>query len=262
MTKLNSEQLFKFLNALCDVAQGQTLKYFRKDFEVANKLEGAFDPVTIADRAAEEVIRAMIEKAFPDHGIIGEEYGVTNAQSSVQWVIDPIDGTRAFISGLPLWGTLIGLYVDGTPFAGVMHQPFSDERYICDGSQSVLLHNKKMKTLHCSSVDALSAATLMTTSPKLFEGEEAHVYERLESEVRLARYGADCYAYAMIASGHVDLVVESGLHIYDIAALIPLVEKAGGLMTNWEGGDCSQGGRVLAASNKQLHEQAMKILNA
>jgi len=259
---LSEKSLGEFLNHLCDLAQVETLSRFRNTLDISNKLAGAgFDPVTEADRAAEQVIRTAIEKQFPDHGILGEEFGTSNPDAEHFWIIDPIDGTRAFISGLPTWGTLIGLYENGKPCAGIMHQPFTGERYVCDGGQSVLVHNNKTRKLATSQTASLSDAIIMTTSPALFSVAELEHYKKLEVACKLPRYGADCYAYCLLASGHVDLVVEAGLNPYDIAALIPIVECAGGVFTDWQGGSPAMGGQVLVAANADLHRQAMALLN-
>ena len=256
------DELESFLHALCDAAAVETLKTFRQPMAVDNKEAGGFDPVTVADKAAERAIRKLIKQRFPDHGILGEEYGEENSGAQFCWIIDPIDGTRSFISGLPLWGTLIGLYRDGEPLAGIMHQPFTGERYFSDGGESVLVHNDKRTKIRGSKIDALENAIMLTTSPKIFSADEMSVFEKIERAVKLSRYGTDCYAYAMVASGQVDLVVESQLFIYDIAALIPIVENSGGRMTNWQGGSAAQGGQILASANEELHKNAIEMLNS
>lgn len=257
---LKPNELTDFFNALCDLASVETLSRFRKQVDVTNKLSQGFDPVTEADKAAEQVIRQAISKRFSDHGILGEEFGATNADAEYQWIIDPIDGTKAFISGLPSWGTLIGLYKLGKPFAGIMHQPFTGERYVCDGEKSFLSHKDDTSQLKTSDTQALSDAIIMTTSPAFFNAHEFERYQRLEALCKLPRYGADCYAYCMLASGHIDLVVEAGLNAYDIAALIPIVEKSGGIFTDWQGRSPAHGGQVLVAANKTLHEKALEVL--
>ena len=257
---ISTLELTDFLNELCEVSKVETLSRFRKPVDITNKLDEGFDPVTQADKAAEKAIRNLILERYNNHGILGEEYGATNPDAQYQWIIDPIDGTKAFISGLPTWGTLIGLYFEGKPHAGVMYQPFTDERYICDGEKSVLVHGERVLSLETSETDRLCDATIMTTSPALFDDEELEQYTKVESACRLPRYGTDCYAYCLLASGHIDLVVEAGLNAYDIAALIPIVERAGGIFTNWQGGSAAQGGQVLVAANEKLHQQALEIL--
>lgn len=259
--ELEAKPLSDFLNHLCDLAQVETLSRFRSGLEITNKLSNGFDPVTQADKAAENAIRNAIIKIYPDHGILGEEFGSINPDAEYVWIIDPIDGTKAFISGLPTWGTLIGLYKNTQPFAGIMHQPFTGERYISNGEDAFLYHQDKVYSLKTSTTGVLSDAVLMTTSPDFFSLDEATLYKRVEAACKLPRYGADCYAYCLLASGHVDLVIEAGLNAYDIAALIPIVEQAGGVFTNWQGGSAADGGQVLVAANEILHGQAMKLLN-
>ena len=259
---MDANTIRSFLNELCDLAQHETLSRFRSNVQITNKLSGGFDPVTEADREAEKVIREAILNRYPDHGIVGEEFGTVNENAQYQWIIDPIDGTRAFISGLPLWGTLIGLYFEKQPLAGVMHQPFIEERFLCDGVTSVWHRNGAESVLSTSKTRDIEDAIIMTTTPALFTTEEKVVYEQLEAQCRLPRYGADCYAYCVLAAGHVDLVVESGLNAYDIAALVPIVEKAGGCFTDWQGNSNAVGGQVIAAANPELHAKALKVLNS
>jgi histidinol phosphatase-like enzyme (inositol monophosphatase family) len=255
--------LTRFFHEMCDCSAEQTLPLFRTHPDVTNKLEEDFDPVTEADQQAEIAIRKLIESRFPEHGIIGEEFGSVRTDAQYQWIIDPIDGTRAFISGIPVWGTLIGLYDNGIPVAGVMDQPFTRERYLAIGGTSHLsIAGGKSVSLNTATVDRLDQAILMTTSPNLLTGENDRAYFEVEKRVKLARYGCDCYAYCQLAAGQVDLVIESGLNIYDIAALIAIIEGAGGLVTNWAGGDASQGGSVVAAANRALHTKALEQLNS
>lgn len=252
-------EILEFMRGLAQAAAAETLPRFRRRAAVDNKLDAGFDPVTEADREAEKVIRRMLGERFPDDGILGEEFGLSNADSSQRWVIDPIDGTRAFISGLPLWGTLVGLTVEGRAVAGMMSQPFTGELYLADET-GAYLEGPGGRRLETSDVKELSQATLCTTTPAMFGGAKRACYDRLEAGMRLARYGTDCYAYAMLASGHVDLVVEPGLQAYDIVALIPLIEQAGGMVTTFEGGRPENGGDIIAAANAELHAKARAIL--
>jgi myo-inositol-1(or 4)-monophosphatase len=237
------------------------LPFFRALHATEDKSRGGvFDPVTEGDRAGESVMRHMIKRQFPAHGVLGEEFGSENTDAEYVWVLDPIDGTRAFISGIPVWGTLIGLTRNGVPVYGMMHQPFSGERFSGDGREARYEGPGGPKKLRTRQTTDLATATLMTTTPALFKGEEAEAFARVESEVRLSRYGCDCYAYCMLAAGHVDLVIESGLKPYDIVALIPIIEGAGGIVTSWDGGSAAGGGRILAAGSKALHEATMARL--
>ena len=249
------------LHRLADAAEKETLPRFRVPLDVRNKLASGFDPVTEGDREAERAIRAVIERSHPGHAIVGEEFGTKTGADPWTWIVDPIDGTRAFVSGLPVWGTLIGLYEDGRPHAGMMAQPFTRERYWSDGEAAWLrVGDAEPRRLATSEVEDLASATMMSVDPHLFEGAEARGWERLRGEARLTRYGCDCYAYAMVAAGHVELVVETGMQIYDIAALIPLIEHAGGVVTAWDGTSAAQGGRVVAAANPTIHAAALTVL--
>jgi histidinol phosphatase-like enzyme (inositol monophosphatase family) len=249
-----------FFNRLADAAKAETLPRFRSGLDVTNKHEGGFDPVTEGDRAAELAIRALVETHYPEHGFLGEEHDTYGLDRDLVWVVDPIDGTRAFISGVPVWGTLIGLREKGRAIMGLMDQPFTGERYFADGTASWYSGpggDRQIRTRACQDI---SDAILFTTSPHIF-GADLEAYMRVEGKVRLFRYGVDCYAYALLAAGHVDLVVENSLKPYDVGALIPLIEQAGGVMTTWDGGRPENGGRILAAATKALHEQAMELLN-
>ena len=247
------------LHALCDLAEVQTIRHFRAPMEITNKLEKGFDPVTIADQAAETAIRTYLIKHFPDHGILGEEHASINENADYCWIIDPIDGTRAYISGLPTWGTLIGLSYKGTPIAGVMHQPFTGEKFLYAGKHSFLEHHQKKQRMSTSSVTDLGQATLMSTAPELFTGSDENAFSQLSKACRLTRFGFDCYAYAMVAAGHVELVVECGLNAYDIAPLIPVIEQAGGCVASWKGESAAGGGKVIAAANDHILNAALEI---
>ncbi|HEU4520326.1 MAG TPA: histidinol-phosphatase [Microvirga sp.] len=251
----------QFVNELATVSGQAILPFFRSTIAADDKSRGGiFDPVTEADRAGEAAMRQLIKRAFPDHGIVGEEFGAEREDAEYVWVLDPIDGTRSFIAGMPTWGTLIGLNRHGSPAFGMMHQPFTGERFFGDGG-SARFHGpggeRRLMTRRCGS---LRDATLSTTSPKLFTGEALRAYDRVESVVRLARYGYDCYAYCMLAAGHVDLVVETGLKPYDIVALIPIIEGAGGVVSTWDGGSAAGGGSIVAAGDRRLHEVALELL--
>ncbi|MCX8996837.1 histidinol-phosphatase [Rhizobiaceae bacterium BDR2-2] len=250
-----------FFDRLADAASAETLPRFRAGIDVVNKQAGGFDPVTEGDRAAETAIRAVIAEAYPDHGILGEEHDNVGLDRDNVWVIDPIDGTRAFISGLPTWGTLIGFYQKGRATCGLIDQPFTGERYLADGERTLYRGPGGERTLRVRDCGDLADATLFTTSPHLFRGTEAERYREVESRVRLFRYGVDCYAYALLAAGHIDLVIENGLKPYDVGGVIPVVEQAGGIMTSWDGGRPEMGGSIIAAGSRAVHEQAMRLLN-
>ncbi|MCW2315117.1 myo-inositol-1(or 4)-monophosphatase [Rhodoblastus acidophilus] len=257
-----------FVERLATVSGEAIMPFFRTAFALDDKnVGGVFDPVTEADRAAETAMRRVIGQTFPSHGLIGEEFGSREAESEYVWVLDPIDGTKSFISGLPLWGTLIGLLHQGAPCYGLMNQPFTRERFYGDGHAAFWSgynggNEKTIRKLRVRPCHELERATLMTTSPQLIPAELRPRYEALESKVRLTRYGGDCYAYCMLAAGQIDLVVEAGLNIYDIVALIPIIKGAGGIVTTWDGGDPSKGGAIVAAGDKRVHELALQILNA
>ncbi len=258
---MSTEMLLPFLDHLADAASEAIMPHFRASGAVDNKAASGFDPVTAGDRAAEAALRALINTTYPDHGIMGEEFGNENLDADHVWVLDPIDGTRAFISGLPVWGTLIGLLAGGRPILGMMAQPFTGERFSGDGLTAHYTGPGGPSALKTRACVSLSDAVLSTTTPALFKGAERDSYLRVEEQVRLVRYGTDCYAYCMVAAGFMDAVVETGLHPYDIVALIPVIEGAGGRVTNWEGGPASAGGRVVAAGDPRLHAEILETLN-
>jgi myo-inositol-1(or 4)-monophosphatase len=250
-----------FVDRLANVS-GETIRpFFRTALGVENKSRsGDFDPVTAADRAAEAAMRALIKKTFPEHGILGEEFGAERADAEYVWVLDPIDGTKSFICGLPAWGTLIALTRRGEPIYGMMHQPFTREHFVGDGKAASYrgpAGDRKLRTRPCA---ALAEAVLMTTSPLLMQDADRQCFARVESAVRLSRYGGDCYAYCVLAAGHIDLVIETELKPYDVLPLIPIIEGAGGIVTTWDNGSPNAGGRIIAAGDRRVHAQAMAML--
>jgi histidinol phosphatase-like enzyme (inositol monophosphatase family) len=251
-----------FMRRVAEVAAAETLPRFRRNGAIANKYAEGFDPVTEADREAEQAVRRLIRAEFPDHGILGEEHGLENEASPLRWIIDPIDGTRSFISGMPLWGTLVGLTDGGDAVAGMMSQPFTGEFFFAADGRSSYDGPGGARRLSTRDTTALSEATLCTTTPALFSGRRREIYDDLEGHVRLARYGTDCYAYAMLAAGNIDLVVETKLQPYDIVALIPIIEMAGGMITAWAGGPAEKGGDIVAAATPELHAAASRFLRA
>jgi myo-inositol-1(or 4)-monophosphatase len=248
-----------FLHHLADIAAGVILPRFREPIGIESKQTDRFDPVTAADIEAERAMRAAIEAAYPDHGILGEEFGSSNVEADSVWVIDPIDGTRSFIAGVPLWGVLIGLTQNNTPRLGLMAQPFIGERFFGDCVTAHYDGPGGARQLATRSCGGIGEATIFTTSPDLFSAVERSAYQRVESKSRLARYGLDCYAYCMIAAGFVDAVVEAGLKPYDILPLIPIIEGAGGKVTDWSGNPVSSG-NVVATGDPRLHDRILRIL--
>jgi myo-inositol-1(or 4)-monophosphatase len=250
-----------FVEQLAAVAGETILPFFRTSIGVDDKgPTGKFDPVTAADRAAEQAMRTMIRRTFPEHGIIGEEFGSDRADAEYVWVLDPIDGTKSFIAGMPVWGTLIALTRMGEPVFGTMHQPFTRETFSGDGGAARYKGPGGKRDLHVRACGALSEAILFTTSPMLMDEADRECFRRVEQSVRLSRYGGDCYAYCMLAAGHIDLVIETGLKPYDIIPLIPIVTGAGGIATSWDGGPAELGGRVVVSGDRRVHEAALKML--
>ncbi len=263
----------RFVERLADVSGEAILPFFRTALAAEDKDPGgAFDPVTEADRGAETAMRRLIEQTFPGHGIVGEEFASRRESAEYVWVLDPIDGTKSFICGLPTWGTLIGLTHRGVPVYGLMNQPFTRERFSGDGRAAhwrgparlgassgagAGMETRRLTTRPC---DDLARATLMTTSPLLIDEKLRDKFYRVERQARLSRYGGDCYAYCALAAGHVDLVIESNLNPYDIVALIPIVQGAGGVITTWDGESAEKGGSIIAAGDPRAHEAAMALL--
>ncbi|QQO35130.1 histidinol-phosphatase [Bradyrhizobium diazoefficiens] len=251
-----------FIGRLATVSGETILPFFRTSLSIDDKSKTKdFDPVTEADRAAEAVMRRLIKASFPQHGIVGEEFGNEREDADYVWVLDPIDGTKSFIGGFPIWGTLIALLHKGTPVYGMMHQPFIGERFSGDNGSANYKGPSGERRLQVRRCASLSEATTYTTSPLLMNERDRAIFGRIEQGARLSRYGGDCYSYCMLAAGHVDLVVETELKPYDIAALIPIVTGAGGVVTTWEGKPAQGGGRIVAAGDARVHEEALKLLN-
>ena len=222
---------------------------------------GGFDPVTAADRAAEQVIRTAITAAFPEHAILGEEHGRQDGSSDLTWVIDPIDGTRSFILGQLHWGVLVALH-DGTrPIVGVMHQPYVGETFTGAAGGAEWRRGAQRRRLRTRACASLDQAVLATTHPDVFATRaERAAFDLLASRARMVRYGGDCYSYCLLAMGLIDAVIESTLQPYDVQALIPIVEGAGGCMTTWGGEPADQGGQVIAAGDPVLHRALLEVL--
>ncbi|KAK4740195.1 hypothetical protein R3W88_003892 [Solanum pinnatisectum] len=266
---VEDSQLDKFAavcNKIADAAGEVIRKYFRKSFDILDKED--LSPVTIADQAAEESMVKIIQENFPSHAIYGEEKGWRCQEETAEyvWVLDPIDGTKSFITGKPVFGTLIALLYKGKPILGVIDQPVLRERWIGLSGRRTTLNGQEISTRNCSS---LSKAYMYTTSPHLFEGDAEIAFARVRSKVKVPLYGCDCYAYALLASGFVDLVIESGLKPYDFLSLVPVIEGAGGTITDWKGqhfnwkasaGSPATSFNVVAAGDKQVHQQALDAL--
>lgn len=249
-----------FANRLADVAAAEILPYFRADAGAENKSPGAdYDPVTLADRAAETAIRETIRTDYPAHGVLGEEFGFQPGDSGLTWVIDPIDGTKSFMTGLHHWATLIALFDGERPRLGLAAQPYVGERFFGNGARAELRRPdhrpRPLRTRECLN---LEQATLCATGRDIFEGDdELAAFDAVAERTRMVRYGGDCYLYCMLAAGLVDLVIESTLEAHDVLALIPIIEGAGGVISTWSGGSAVDGGRVIAAGDARVHRQAM-----
>lgn len=246
---------------MADAARAAILPFFRQsNLETDNKLDAGFDPVTVADREAEKAMRAVLAEHRPDDGILGEEFGESAGSSGRVWVLDPIDGTRGFISGTPTWGVLIALGTETGPFLGVIDQPYIGERFVgCDG-QAFAQGPMGNTTLTTRKTRTLDQAIVFTTFPEVGTEAEANAFRAVAQQTKLTRYGMDCYAYALLAAGQVDLVIEAGLNPYDIQAPIALIQAAGGIVTDWQGKPAHDGGRALAAANTDIHAAALEVL--
>lgn len=248
-----------FAHRLADASGAVIRQYFRQPIDVAYKAD--LSPVTRADRETETVIREMIVAAYPEHGVIGEEHPPERADADYLWIIDPIDGTRPFMAGVPVFGTLIALTHKGVPVLGIIDQPISGERWLGVNGQPTTLNGKPVHTRACAD---LSTALLCTSSYHYYEGEDLVAYERLRQAVEWAHYGADCYGFAMVASGQIDIGIDPGMNVHDYCALIPVIENAGGVITDWTGAPLTlqSGGRVIAAGDRVAHAAAIERLAA
>ena len=253
----------EFAQRLAQAAGGAILPHFRAALDVEDK-GGAmgYDPVTVADHAAESVISAAIASTYPDHGIRGEEHGWQKGSSRYTWVIDPIDGTRSFILGQLHWATLIALHDGDGIVVGVAHQPFVGESFVATAGGAAEWRRGQdrriLRTRKCSSPDN---AVVACTDPKMFKTpQERAAFDRVADRARLTRWGGDCYAYCLLAMGLIDIVIESSLHAYDVQALIPIVESAGGVMSCWDGAPCHEGGSVIACGDRSLHPKIVQLL--
>lgn len=266
MSTLSTSEMAEIMDvahALADAARVATLLHFRSEGLVADTKEThRFDPVTVADKLSEERMRAILAERRPQDSILGEEFAAKTGVSGLTWVLDPIDGTRGYLSGTPTWGVLISVRDETGPIYGIIDQPFIQERF--EGGFGRALVNGPMgqKALKTRAARNLSDAILFTTFPEVGSAEEGALFRRVSQNVRLTRYGTDCYAYALIAAGQIDLVIEAGLQAYDVQAPIAVIEAAGGIVTDWQGHPALEGGQVLAAANRVVHAAALALLNS
>jgi histidinol phosphatase-like enzyme (inositol monophosphatase family) len=254
-----STELVALANRLADAARPIVARYFRSGVVVDDKTDAS--PVTIADREAETAMRALLDAHVPAHGVFGEEHGAVRTDADYVWVLDPIDGTKAFITGLPIFGTLIALLHRGVPVLGIIDQPILGERWLGVAGERSTFNGRPIQVRSCA---ALDQAYMYSTAPIMFPGAWEKRHEALTQRVKLFRWGGDCYAYGLLASGHVDLVVENSLKLYDFAALVPVILGAGGLITDWRGKalDVNSDGSVIAAGNPAIHRAAIEVLAA
>jgi myo-inositol-1(or 4)-monophosphatase len=256
------DDLIAFAHRLADASGAVIRPYFRKPIAVAHK-DGvhAYDPVTEADRGAERVLRDLIAQGRPQDGILGEEFGETAGASGYRWVLDPVDGTRAFITGRHEWGSLIALEKDGAAALGILDQPVLGERFIGVNGKAELIQAGRSTVLKTRACAKLEDAILCATDPgAYFSQAQQTAFARVQGQARMTRFGGDCYIFAALALGFVDLVIEAGFHAWDAAALIPIVEGAGGVMTDWQGGSAAPGKTIIAAGDAHIHAAAIRLL--
>ena len=257
----NIKKFLDFSNILADEARTISLKYFKKKMRIRNKKRNSFDPVTIADIKIQKKLNHLILKYYPNHSIIGEEE-THSKNSTYEWCIDPIDGTKSFIQGMPLWGTLISLSENRNIILGLADIPALDERYIGYEKKAYKIINGKKTNLKIRNNNKISNSILNTTSPYLFANKSDQLsFERLSKKVKLTRLGGDCYSYCLLADGHIDIVVESGLNPWDIRALEPIIVNAGGVIKTWDDKKILNGGRIIACANSKIFNQCRSILN-
>ena len=260
--KAEQQALRAVAEEMADAAGAVTLRYFRQNtLQVDNKESAGFDPVTIADREAEQAMRAVLARHRPDDAIHGEEYGRKAGSTGLTWVLDPIDGTRAFISGAPSWGVLIGLDAGQGPILGIIDQPFTGERFFGGFGKAGWVRGSEQRDISVRKCAGLENAILMTTFPELGTKAEGAAFAAVSAKCQLTRFSLDCYAYALLAMGQIDLVIEAGLNAYDAQGPIGVIEAAGGIVTDWQGGPAHHGGQIIAAGDLRTHAQALEILN-
>lgn len=256
-------ELTQFAIALAKASAKDILPYFRQNTHVEVKDGPVWDPVTEGDKAGERVIRRMIEERYPDHGIHGEEYGAKEGRSGFTWILDPVDGTRSFVCGMPTWATLIGLTYEGKPVVGLMNQPVVGDMFY--GNPDGAWHDYRGTTqaMMTRQSIALPRATMGTTAPELYRTEaDQRAFQRLKAKAQLTRYGGDAYFFCVMAAGHLDIALDANLQAYDIAPLLPIVSGAGGVYAEWRGGDAAKGGHVITAGSRSLLDEALAVLQA
>lgn len=257
-----ADELVQTAHELADVARVATLHYFRSSGLTADTKEiERFDPVTVADRLSEERMREVLARRRPQDAILGEEFGPQAGSSGLTWVLDPIDGTRGFLSGTPTWGVLISVRDEAGPLFGIIDQPYIGERFEGGLGRATVTGPRGVAPLTVRRPRPLGEAILFSTFPEVGTAVEEAAFRRVAGKVRLVRYGTDCYAYALLAAGQIDLVIEAGLQAYDVQAPIAVIEAAGGMVTDWQGRPAHDGGQILAAANRELHGQALALLN-
>ena len=250
-------ELVSFAHELADASAKVVLRYFRQPIDIITKKD--LSPVTIADRETESAMRALVKARFPGHGIVGEEHGAEETHAEFVWVIDPIDGTKSFICGRPLFGTLIALCRNGKPVLGVIDHPALGERWIGANGHPTLFQGKAVKVRACAD---LAQATVFASSPEMFDPEDEPRYQRLRKACKMSVYGSDCYHYGLVASGFGDVAIEANMGIYDYLATVPVVEGAGGIVTDWQGKKLTtaSGDKVIACGDARAHSQALKLI--
>jgi myo-inositol-1(or 4)-monophosphatase len=261
MTATDWTELTQFAVALAHASATDILPYFRRNTGIEVKDGPVWDPVTEGDRAGERAMRKMIEERYPDHGVHGEEYGIKEGRSGFTWVLDPVDGTRSFVCGMPTWATLIGLTFEGRAVLGLMNQPFVGDMFYGNPHGAWHDYRGTVEAIRTRQGVALAAASIGTTAPELYRRPgEREGFERLRAKATLTRYGGDAYFFTLMAAGHLDIAMDAGLQTYDIAALIPIIEGAGGCVAEWTGGDPAQGGNILSAGSRALLDEALAVM--
>ncbi|HUR42604.1 MAG TPA: inositol monophosphatase family protein [Aestuariivirga sp.] len=256
------QELTRFAIALAKASAVEILPYFRHNSAIELKAGPLWDPVTEGDRAGERVMRKMIEEHYPSHGMNGEEYGLKESRSGLTWILDPVDGTRSFVCGMPTWATLVGLTFEGRPVVGLMNQPFVGDMFYGNPEGAWLDQRGENHAIRTRTGISLSAATIGTTAPELYRlGAERAGFERLRKKAQLTRYGGDAYFFAVMAAGHIDIAMDANLQAYDVAPLLPIITGAGGVYAEWTGGDAAKGGNVITAGSQGLLEEALAVMN-